>query len=197
MSHWDPEAYSLYTPVWRSVRDFCLDLSVSPSVSSIAEASLATFDFLRAGFDAELPRIGQANGCRVVPSAWIAGVFGPFLVQKSGLTETLMSNLIAPVRFFGVTATEMKNMLISTIESESIEGLRQLDQLEAEFAASSNVLKLTKRSRYQTANKLMLAFPLLTRRRLGCALGTTPQGAGYLYRRIEESRLLQPTQKSL
>ncbi len=102
-----------------------------------------------------------------------------------------MPNLIGSVRFFDLTATEMQNMLISTIENESADGLRELDQLEANFAASNRIRKFTKRSRYQIANKFMLAFPSLTQRRLGSVLGTTPQGAGYLCRQLQNAAVEQ------
>jgi hypothetical protein len=189
MMHWAEYSYDLYTPIWRSARDICNDLNLAASPKGLAKAHALLLEKIQLLQDNQIVshQIGDQHASKMTPTAWLAGLFTPYLIQKSGLTDVLIPNMVLPVRFLDHTTSELTADILAMMTKEALVGLDELNRLERQFENANSGKICTKRSRYRSATKFMLALPSVNRRRLSAALGTTPQGTGYLLRKMKET----------
>lgn len=162
-------------------------LTPARSLGSVAQACAQLMTVV-AGYQ---PLVGERDTAvdlgippRDVPQAWLASLFVPLLLARSGLLSSSLPSLIPSIRFVDMTVKRIEDMLRSTLGQEAQHGLRELDLLERRLATCLESMRPTRRSRAINAAELLISFPVLKQARLANCLGITPQGAGQLKRRI-------------
>jgi hypothetical protein len=116
------------------------------------------------------------------PTIWLATICVPLVLQRFGITATLLPNLVPTPRVLR-DCRKGTAALGRFLVREARVGIAELDRLERCLATPGR-LGQTVRSRTDRAAEYRLAFPPITGSGLAVALGTTPQGGSYLLRQL-------------
>lgn len=122
-------------------------------------------------------------GARVRPVVWLVAAHVPGLLQSAGLTANLHLNLVPSIRDRDCSAAVIETHIRDRIAVEGIASRRLLDEFEREIRNLTSTVT-TKRSRSQMAASVLCAMPEIRSNLLAQAIGSTPQGAGYIRRRM-------------
>ena len=157
------------------------------TIADVAECCtklLATYGLM---LDQSLADHSAADGivsARVRPVVWLVAACIPRLLQSAGLTENLHPNLVPSIRDRDCPAAEIETRIKDRIAVEGIASRRSLDEFERGIRKLTSV-GATKRSRSQEAATVLCAMPQIRSNLLAQAIGSTPQGAGYIRRSMD------------
>jgi hypothetical protein len=174
-----------FTPFWRA----CMEMASQGGAANLGEITrllCALTESVDTGNGRSLTvsdLFGRAfHFARSQPTIWLAAICVPLVLQCFGVTSMLLPNLVPPPRVLR-DCRKGTGAFDRFLVREARVGIGELDRLERCFATPGPLGK-TVRSRTDRAAAYRLAFPPITGSRLAAALGTTPQGGGYLLRQL-------------
>ena len=180
-----------YGPLWRSLRKLADEPGLEPTLASVG-ARLMQMSRVIAKTQSSAQILVSLQGGRDIrflrdePKCWLLMLMVPLLVQRSGLTTSVLPSLVPKQRLLCASADEWVDVLLGCVGAQTPLASRLLDKLERTISGLQGKYRRTARSRLAQAAELGVALPSLSRKKLAIALNATPAGAGYLLRQFRE-----------
>lgn len=176
---WAYQDVEYYVGIYRSIRDEVVRFNGPSSLSAVAEACEQLLKIAQSEVDSWANAASLSFSYTAVPVAWLVALHVPELLYRSGMTTNVHPNLVPTLRSTGYNRKEIEDKICSLLAEEQSVGSSMLDDVERRLKLIEERGR-TIRSKSLKAAEYMTALPRLRSTLLAKALGTTPQGAGYL-----------------
>jgi hypothetical protein len=186
---WSPEEYRFYQKLNKAIVKSTAKMELGTTISRVANGcvkALQNADQLSGKMSAgQVQPIAFELG-RSTPIAWMVAMRIPYLLFRAGIIGCSMPSLIPSLRFTDMAPEKVERAILARLATEVSFGMKELNRLEKERALLNDTPSLTKRSRIHAAADIMQVLPGIRREPLAKSLGITPQGAGYIIKRMRE-----------
>lgn len=187
---WAPEDLVRFGPAWRAAQALVEAPYPAPTLQAVAERLIA----VREGLDApvsggQLLTAADGRQLRLDPRqsdlSWVVAAHVPGALQAAGLALRRLPSFVQLPRFPATDSEALAVELGTMIGRQAVEGLAELDRLEARVARLPAELGVTRRSKAPLLMRLELAYPGLGRTAIARLLGISHQGATKLVAQLE------------
>ncbi|MFC3444421.1 hypothetical protein ACFOKF_25060 [Sphingobium rhizovicinum] len=188
---WGEHDLVRFGPVWRMAGQLLEPPYPTPSLPAIAERLLMARRELNMPAS-QSPLLTTADGRQWRPEptgtdpVWLLACHMPLALQRSGLTLRRLPCFTELPRFLPDTEAELTTLMQGMLYKRALEGLKDLDRIEARMARAPLEMPVTRRSKAPLLLRLELAYPGLSRVAVARLLGISHQGATKLLAQIAQ-----------
>lgn len=187
---WAPEDLVRFGPSWRAAQRLVEAPYPAPTLREVAERLIAAREGLEApASPAQLLTTVDGRHLRLDPRrpdlGWVVAAHLPGALEAAGLALRRLPSFVDLPRFPGTDSAALAVHLAVMIGRQAVEGLAELDRLEAKVARLPADLGVTRRSKAPLLMRLELAYPRLSRTAIARLLGISHQGATKLVAQVE------------
>ncbi len=183
---WADDEVEYYENLFHDLSGAVRNFRQQTSIRSVAEGVSDLLRLARVSNERDNSEPGDLGASETHRPAlvWLVSVFTPVLLQRSGLTENLLPQMVPNLRFLDMSANQIEQALIAMLETEVRKGNSSLAAMERSLTSVRDNLLTNRPSKTWEAAVITMVFPNIKRGRLASAINVRPQGAGYIKARI-------------